>query len=74
MKSQIKSISIGLISWPMIVIFLAFFFAKIFNLIDWSWWIIFSPLWIVPIGLICFGILLIIAYLTLILMNKLWKL
>lgn len=29
-----------------IIVFLAFFFAKIFDKIDWSWWWVFSPLWI----------------------------
>ena len=34
-----------------VVIFLAFFFAKIFDKIDWSWWWVFSPLWI-PIAVL----------------------
>ena len=29
-----------------IIIFLVFFLAKIFDKIDWSWWWVFSPLWI----------------------------
>ena len=34
-------------SWPLaVIVFLAFFIAKIFNKIDWSWWWVFSPLWI----------------------------
>lgn len=34
-----------------VIVFLIFFFAKIFDKIDWSWWWIFSPLWI-PIALV----------------------
>jgi hypothetical protein len=42
-----------------VIIFLVFFFAKIFDKIDWSWWWVFSPLWIpfaflvVIIAIIC---------------------
>ena len=39
-------ITIGCLSPLTVILFLAFFFAKIYNLIDWSWWWIFSPLWI----------------------------
>lgn len=45
-------------SWPVsTIIFLAFFFAKIFDKIDWSWWWVFSPLWI-PLALV--GLILLI--------------
>ena len=38
-------------SWPVaVIVFLAFFLAKIFDKIDWSWWWVFSPLWI-PLAL-----------------------
>ena len=43
-------------SWPVVlIVFLVFFFAKIFDKIDWSWWWVFSPLWIpfAIIGAIC---------------------
>ena len=45
-------------SWPVaIIVFLAFFFAKIFDKIDWSWWWVFSPLWIpFAIALTCVAI------------------
>ena len=39
-------ITIGCISPLTVIIFLSFFFAKIFDKIDWSWWWVFSPLWI----------------------------
>lgn len=41
-----NKITIGCVSPLMIVVFLAFFFAKIYNLINWSWWWVFSPIWI----------------------------
>ena len=45
-----KQINIGCTSPLCIIIFLAFFFAKIYDKIDWSWWWVFSPLWI-PLAL-----------------------
>ena len=41
-----KKTTIGCISPLTVIIFLAFFFAKIYGKIDWSWWWVFSPLWI----------------------------
>ena len=56
---KVKNIKINY-SWPFsLILFLAFFFAKIFDKIDWSWWWIFSPLWI-PLALLI-GILIIIG-------------
>lgn len=40
--------------------FLAFFLAKIFDKIDWSWWWVFSPLWIPAIFAIIVVIIMII--------------
>lgn len=54
-----NKITIGCLSPLTVIIFLAFFFAKIFDKIDWSWWWVFSPLWI-PIAIII-GIIGIIA-------------
>ena len=52
-------------SWPIpTILFLAFFFAKIFDKIDWSWWWVFSPLWI--------PMLLVIVLLLIILILKIW--
>lgn len=59
-----KEIKIGCISPIFVTIFLAFFFAKIFNLVTWSWWIVFSPLWVPP--LVC--LILIISIMIL----KIW--
>ena len=52
-------------SWPVpLIVFLAFFFAKIYDKIDWSWWWVLSPLWI-PIVI---AVILIIVILIL----KMW--
>ena len=54
-----NKITISLTGILNVIIFLAFFFAKIFDKIDWSWWWVFSPLWIpfaflvVIIAIIC---------------------
>ena len=46
MENSVNKINIGC-SWPLsVIVFLAFFIAKIYDKIDWSWWRVFSPLWI----------------------------
>lgn len=59
-----NKINVGCTSPIAVVIFLAFFVAKIFDKIDWSWWWVFSPLWI--------PILLVIIVLIVIIILKLW--
>lgn len=67
-----KKVTIGCISPLTVIIFLAFFFAKIYDKIDWSWWWVFSPLWI-PVA-IALTILLIAGLIYLIaLIMSLWK-
>ena len=51
METCKNKITIGCIPPLTVILFLAFFFAKIFDKIDWSWWWIFSPLWI-PVAII----------------------
>lgn len=46
-----------------VIVFLAFFLAKIFDKIDWSWWWVFSPLWIPAV--ICIVVVIIIVILKL---------
>ena len=46
METKSEKINIGCASPIWIVVFLAFFTAKIFGYIDWSWWWVFSPIWI----------------------------
>ena len=46
-----KKITISFATPLTVIVFLAFFFAKIFDKIDWSWWWVFSPLWI-PLAII----------------------
>ena len=66
------NIKIPLVGFLNVIVFLAFFFAKIYNLIDWNWWWVFSPLWIVPAGVVIFGLILIVLYLILFLIEDLW--
>lgn len=46
-----NKLTIKLITPVTLIIFILFFLAKIFDKIDWSWWWIFSPLW-VPFALV----------------------
>lgn len=72
METNNKKITIGCISPLTVIIFLAFFFAKIYDKIDWSWWWVFSPLWI-PAA-IALTILLIAGLIYLVaLIMSLWK-
>ena len=59
-----NKVTIGCATPAAIIVFLAFFFAKIFDKIDWSWWWVFSPLWI-P-ALLC------ITFLIIIFILKIW--
>lgn len=57
-----KKVTIQLVSPVTVILFILFFLAKIFNKIDWSWWWVFSPLWIpasILIGIIGICLLLI---------------
>ena len=57
-----NKITIKLVTPITTILFLAFFIAKIFNKIDWSWWWVFSPLWIpyvILLGIV--GVLLILC-------------
>ena len=38
-------INIGCLSPIWIVVFLAFFWAKTLGYINWSWWLVFTPIW-----------------------------
>lgn len=46
MEKKVDKINIQLISPLAVILFIVFFVAKIFDKIDWSWWWVFSPLWI----------------------------
>lgn len=41
-----KKVTIQLLTPLSTIVFVLFFLAKIFDKIDWSWWWVFSPLWI----------------------------
>ena len=64
METTNKNIQIGCVTPLSVIVFLAFFFAKIYDKIDWSWWWVFSPLWI--------PIVLCIIVLVIILILKIW--
>jgi len=64
METTNKSIQIGCVTPLSVIVFLAFFFAKIYDKIDWSWLWVFSPLWI--------PMLLVIIFLLVILILKIW--
>ena len=72
METTNKNIKIGCVSPLAVVVFLAFFFAKIYNLIDWSWWWVFSPLWI-PLTIIIGLIAIFVIIYLIIIMIDLWK-
>jgi hypothetical protein len=72
METNNKKITIGCVSPLTVIIFLAFFFAKIYDKIDWSWWWVFSPLWI-PAAIILFILLILgLIYLSALIIS-LWK-
>ena len=54
-----KKTTIKCISPLSVIVFLAFFCAKIFDKIDWSWWWVFSPLWI-PAALVIIALIVIL--------------
>ena len=65
-----KKINIPLIGITNVLVFLAFFFAKIFDKIDWSWWWVFCPLWI-PIAFVLLVIIMaLVSYCILVLISK----
>lgn len=68
-----KKITIQLVSPLTVTLFILFFLAKIFDKIDWSWWWVFSPLWIPSALTIGITVLVRIVYLIILLIDKLWK-
>lgn len=54
-----KKITISLVSPVTLILFILFFISKVYGGIDWSWWWVFSPLWI-PLAFILFIIFIII--------------
>jgi hypothetical protein len=37
---------------PFLLVFLAFLILKLCGVIDWSWWWVLSPLWLMPVVLV----------------------
>ena len=73
MSTQVKDkVTIGCLTPLGTIIFLVFFFAKIYDKIDWSWWWVFSPLWI-PLAIAIGGIIILgIIWMILTLINAIW--
>ena len=69
MKTE-RKITIALVNPLTIILFLAFFFAKIYDKIDWSWWWVFSPLWIPTALIISIFLIIWILYLILLIIEK----
>lgn len=67
-----REINISLLSPISILLFILFYLAKIFDKIDWSWWWVFSPLWIPLAIAICILITIGLLYLI-IKIIELWK-
>ena len=72
MEGKIDKINISLVGVLNVVVFLAFFFAKIFDKIDWSWWWVFSPLWISVAVTLAILLIVGLIYLTALIIS-LWK-
>ena len=76
METSDKKITVGCISPLTVVLFLAFFVAKIFDKIDWSWWWVFSPLWIplaFCLGLAAIGAIIYLFVMLFAIIVDLWK-
>lgn len=59
MREQNSSKGLSFLS----VLTLIFVIAKILGFVSWSWWLVFSPLWISAIaGVIVIGVMLFIEY------------
>ena len=73
MEGKIEKINIPLVGVLNVVVFLAFFFAKIFDKIDWSWWWVFSPLWIPFAIIVTICLIVALLYLVAIIIGLIWK-
>lgn len=68
-----KIVTLSLINPLTVVMFFTFFFCKAFGLIDWSWIWVFAPLWILSAIALSVIIIIGILYLTLLILEVLWK-
>ena len=73
METTNKNIQIGCVTPLSVIVFLAFFFAKIFDKIDWSWWWVFSPLWIPFAIIVTICLIVALSYLVAIIIGLIWK-
>jgi predicted membrane protein len=58
--------STSMFPW-LVLLTIAFFGAKVFGLTNWSWWLVFIPLWIIPA--IALGVVVFVGVLWLILIS-----
>ena len=73
MEGKIEKINISLFGILNVIIFLAFFFAKIFDKIDWSWWWVFCPLWLPAALIVSIGIIIALFYFIAIIIDLIWR-
>lgn len=45
---------------PTLVLCIIFIFLKVFEVVDWSWWIVFCPLWLPFVGILCIWVVVVI--------------
>lgn len=45
---------------PTLVLCIIFIFLKVFEVVDWSWWIVFCPLWLPFVGILCIWVVAVI--------------
>ena len=68
LRSEIKNLAKSRLNIPWVWVFsLIFIIMKVTNVIDWSWWIVFIPIWL-PFAVVIaiFLIVLVIYYLIII--------
>ena len=73
METTNKNIQFGCVTPLSVIVFLAFFFAKIYDKIDWSWWWVFSPLWIPFAIIVTICLIVALSYLAAIIIGLIWK-
>jgi len=62
MKNETKNESNFPLAGILTVVFVC---CKLFGVIDWNWWLVFSPIWIGLIAQVCLAIVLLIGYVIL---------
>lgn len=58
---------------PSFILCVIFIFLKVFEVVDWSWWVVFIPLWLPFALIIGFYLVCVIAYLFLLLISLIYR-